>query len=304
MTTQLAERRDGTVAFCVGTGRCGTTFITELLGLEPEVAASHERLRLAACYHMFCKWHGIPCDSEGFLVDRDHAIASDFAARRISFEASALLSHSVAELHERFDARFVLLVRRPDACVASFAVRGWFLEPIAWRDRTKPPTIPDGANPRHFFGRNLPRGDREFERWSRLTQLGKLGWFWAARNRAILEQLAALPAARRSWLRLEDFDHARYRELAAFLGFAPTVSAGRYAELAASRPNTGPNTPLPLDEWPEQGIREFEAEVAPVAEALGYEYLVARLLAGAAPLARPARDLADVFAAAGIVRRS
>ena len=139
-------RPDGTVAFCVGTGRCGTTFITELLGLEPDVAASHERLRLAACYHMFCKWHGIPSDSEGFLADRDLVVANDLTARRISFEASALLSHSVAELYERFDARFLLLVRRPDACVASFAVRGWFLEPIAWRDRSKPPTIPDAAN--------------------------------------------------------------------------------------------------------------------------------------------------------------
>src|SRR5512140_847060 len=288
---------DRTVAFCVGTGRCGTTFITELLGLEPEVAASHERLRLAACYHMFCKWHGIPADAEGFLADRDGVVANDLATRRISFEASALLSHSIAELHARFDARFLLLVRRPDACVASFAVRGWFLEPIAWRDRSKPPTIPDGANPRHFFGRNLPRGDAAFERWSRLTQLGKLGWFWAARNRAILEQLAALPPARRSWLRLEDFDHARYLALGDFLGFSPNVEAERFTRLAQSRANTGPNPPLALDAWPEQGIREFEAEVAPLAEALGYEYRIASLIAGAPPLARPARELADVLAA-------
>jgi hypothetical protein len=292
-------RPDGTVAFCVGTGRCGTTFITELLGLEPEVVASHERLRLAACYHMFCKWHGIPSDAEGFLADRDLAVANDLSARRISFEASALLSHSIAELAERFDARFVLLVRRPDACVASFAVRGWFQEPIAWRDRSKPPTIPDGANPRHFFGRNLPRGDAAFERWSRLTQLGKLGWFWAARNRAILEQLAALPPARRTWLRLEDFDHARYLALGEFLGFRPTVTAERFAQLAESRPNTGPNIPLALDAWPEHDGREFEAEVALLAEAFGYEHRIATLRAGANPVAAPARDLADVLAALG-----
>lgn len=290
-------RSNGTVAFCVGTGRCGTTFITELLGLEPEVAASHERLRLAACYHMFCKWHGIPSDPEGFLVDRDLVVTNDLATRRISFEASALLSHSIAELAERFDARFLLLVRRPDACVASFAVRGWFLEPIAWRDRSKPPTIPDGANPRHFFGRNLPRGDSEFERWSKLTQLGKLGWFWAARNRAILEQFVALRPSRRSWLRLEDFDYAHYLALGDFLGFRPSVDAARFAELAESRPNTGPNIPLALADWPAQGRREFEAEVAPVAEAFGYEYRIAALAAGASSRAALARDITDVIAA-------
>ena len=285
-----------TVAFCVGTGRCGTTFITELLGREAVVAASHERLRLAACYHMFTKWHGIPSDAEGFLADREVAVATDLASHGISFEASALLSHSIAELHDRFDAHFLLLTRRPDACVASFAVRGWFLDPIAWRDRKQPPTIPDGANPRHFFGRNLPRGDEAFERWSKLTQLGKLGWFWVARNRAILEQLAALPPARRRWLRLEDFDYARYRAFGAFLGYRPTVDAEQFAALATSRPNTGPNIPLALDQWPEQGIREFEAEVAPLAEALGYEYRIAALQAGANPIAGPARDLAEVAA--------
>lgn len=293
----------GTVAFCVGTGRCGTTFITELLGLEPEIAASHERLRLAACYHMFCKWHGIPADGEGFLADRDAAVSNDLTSHRISFEASALLSHSIAELYERFDARFVLLVRRPDACVASFAVRGWFLEPIAWRDRSKPPTIPDGANPRHFFGRNLPRGNDEFERWSKLTQLGKLGWFWTARNRAIVDQFAALPPARRNWLRLEDFDYPRYLALGEFLGYRPTVTAERYRELAASRPNTGPNQPLALADWPEQGIREFEAEVAPLATALGYEYRIGALQAGGDPIAGPARDFSEVIAALANPRR-
>jgi hypothetical protein len=289
---------DGVVAFCLGTGRCGTTFLTQLLALEPEVAASHERLRLAACYHMFCKWHGISADPEGFLADRERVVADDLRARRVSFEASALLSHSVAELYERFDARFVLLVRRPDACVASFAVRGWFLEPIAWRDRSKPPTIPDGANPRHFFGRNLPRG-AEFERWSGLTQLGKLGWFWAARNGAILSQFAALPARRRWWLRLEDLDHARYASLAEFLGFRPTVDAARFRALAETRPNAGPNVPLALDEWPAQGVAEFEAEVAPLAQALGYEHRIASLRAGASPLALPAGELAEVLAAVG-----
>jgi hypothetical protein len=288
-----------TVAFCVGTGRCGTTFITELLALEPEVASSHERLRLAACYHMFCKWHGIPSDAEGFLADRDLVIANDLATRRISFEASALLSHSIAELYARFDAHFLLLVRSPAACVASFAVRGWFLEPIAWRDRSKPPTIPDGANPRHFFGRNLPRGDEAFERWSRLTQLGKLGWFWATRNRAILEQFAELPPARRSWVRLEDFDYARYLAVSEFLGYRPTVDAERYAKLADSRLNTGPNAPLAIDTWPEQGVREFEGEVASLADAFGYEYRIAALKTGAAPVAQPARDLPGVLAALG-----
>ena len=288
----------GTVSICVGTGRCGTTFITELASLEPDVAASHERLRLPACFHMFCKWHDIPIDAEGFLADRDEAVDVDLREHDVSFEASALLSHSLVELHERFDARVLLLVRRPDETVASFAARGWFLDPIAWKDRTRPPTIREANNPRHFFGRNLPRGEEAFERWSALSQIGKLAWFWSVRNGAILEQLRALPASHRHIARLEDFDFGGYRAMAQFLGWTPTIDEARFSELAATRPNAGPNPPIVPKRWSAAERAEFEGEVADVAHALGYEHRVAVLLEGADARALPAEALGveDVLA--------
>jgi hypothetical protein len=158
-----ADAHHAVVSFCVGTGRCGTTFLARLAGLEPEVAASHERLRLAATFHLYCKWNGLAVDPEGFLIDREAAVRADLADHRVSFDASALLSHSVAELAERFDARFLLLVRRPEQTVASFAVRRWFVDPVARRDASLPPSYREGEEPRHFFGRNLPRG-AELER--------------------------------------------------------------------------------------------------------------------------------------------
>src|SRR5215207_9944848 len=116
------ERR---VGFCVGTGRCGTTFLAEAAGREPDVAASHERERLGATFHMFCKWHGIPIDHEGFLRAKEDEVRADLTTRRFSFECSALLSHSLEELFGRFRPRLLLLVRHPAETVASFAVRGW-----------------------------------------------------------------------------------------------------------------------------------------------------------------------------------
>lgn len=288
----------GVVSFCVGTGRCGTTFITQLASFEPDVAASHERLRLPACFHMFCKWHGIPIDPEGFLADRDEAVQTDLREHRVSFEASALLSHSLVELHERFDARVLLLVRRPDETVASFAARGWFLEPIAWKDPTRPPTIREANNPRHFFGRNLPRGEEAFARWSALTQIGKLAWFWKVRNAAILDQLRALPATHRRIVRLEDFDFEAWRGMAEFLGWTPTIDEARFVELTTSRPNAGPNAPIAPSGWSEQERAEHEAEVGELASALGYEHRIDALLAGADARALPADALGvdDVLA--------
>lgn len=259
----------GRVAFCVGTGRCGTTFLAQVAGHEPDVAASHERLRLGATFHMFHKWHRLPIDSEGFLLDREEAIRRDLAERAFSFECSALLSHSLEELHERFQARFVLLVRHPAETVASFAVRGWFLKPCARRDPTLPPSYREGEEPRHFLGRNIPHGD-DFTRWLGLTQIGKLAWFWQARNQAILDQFARLPRDRCRVVRLEDLDRAEYQRLASFLGWTSQVSAATFHELAGARPNAGPNVPRRWPEWNATERAEYLAEVAGLAATLGY----------------------------------
>jgi hypothetical protein len=259
----------GPISFCVGTGRCGTTFLAKLAGLEPTVAASHERLRLAATFHMYCKWNGLAVDPEGFLVDREEAVRQDLQGHEVSFESSALLSHSIAELYQRFQARFLLLVRRPDETVASFAVRGWFLKPIARQDASLPASYREGEEPRHFFGRNLPRGE-EFVRWSALTQIGKLGWFWAARNGAILEQFQTLPPSHCRIERLEDLDFARYQQVAEFLGWRPTITEAQFDELARQRPNAGPHPPRLPSDWSAIERAEFEAEVGPVAARLGY----------------------------------
>ena len=261
----------GRVGFCVGTGRCGTTFLSQLAALEPEVASSHERLRLGATFHMFCKWHGMAVDSEGFLLDREEAVRRDLADRRFSLECSALLSHSLEELFERFRARFLLLIRRPEETVASFAVRGWFLKPCARKNSNLAPSYREGEEPRHFLGRNIPHGV-EFEHWLRLTQIGKLAWFWQARNRAILEQFRRLPAACCRIERLEDLDFKRYQEIAKFMGWQPQIDAGVFSGLAQSRPNAGPNPPRKFTDWTSVEAAEFEAEVGPLAEAIDYEY--------------------------------
>ncbi len=112
----------------------------------------------------------------------------------------------------------------------------------------------------------------EFERWAGLTQIGRLAWFWQARNRAILEQFSRLPLSHCRILRLEDFDYPHYREIVQFLGWQPRVEASTFADLARARPNAGPNPPRRFPDWNPVERAEFEAEVGPLAEALGYEY--------------------------------
>jgi hypothetical protein len=269
MTGEPTDDFTGRVAFCIGTGRCGTTFLAEAAGREPDVAASHERERLGATFHMFCKWHRIPIDHEGFLRAKEDDIRRDLASRRISLECSALLSHSLEELSARFRAKFVLLVRHPAETVASFAVRGWFVRTPVRDDLSLPPSYYAGEEARHFLGRNLPNGP-EFTRWTNLTQIGRLAWFWQARNGAILDQFSRIPPERTRVQRLEDLDFAGYRDLARWLGWETSLTESAFNDLARTRPNAGPNRPRRFPEWTAQEIAEYEAEVAAVAATLGY----------------------------------
>lgn len=259
---------DGRVSFAVGTGRCGTEFLSRVVAAEPGVASSHERGRENEAFHRYCQWHELPVDPAGFLHQKQAEIDADLAGHRFSFEASAHLSLSILELHERFGARFALLVRRPERVVNSYLAKGWYTEPFVRSD----PSLALGYQPsayfHHFLGRLVPRGEA-FEAWSRTSRVGKLGWYWSALNERVLRQLEALPSDAWRVQRLETLDHDGYRELAAFLGFETAISRRRFEALRSSRPNALADVPSAAD-WSAGERREFEAAVAGTAERLGY----------------------------------
>jgi hypothetical protein len=86
-----------------------------------------------------------------------------------------------------------------------------------------------------------------------------------------------LPASHCRVERLEDLDFPRYQEIAQLMGWRSRIDAGTFAELAQARPNAGPNPPRPFTDWNPREAAEFEAEVAPLAKAMGYEYRVSAL---------------------------
>ncbi|EDX84868.1 glycosyl transferase, group 1 family protein [Synechococcus sp. PCC 7335] len=283
------------VAFTVGTGRCGTQFLSRILSLEPKVASVHERNPFNETFHRYCKWYGIPIDHEGFLQTKEQEIQADFERYAFSVESSAHLSLSIKELYERFNAKFVLLVRRPDQVVNSYRYKGWYSQPVVRSDIHLPPSYQSSHESHHFLGRIFPSGE-VFERWRKMTQVGKLAWYWNELNRQVLQQFSAIPQSHWRIQKLEDLSYTQYLEIAQFIGFPSHVSEGEYQQLATRRPNatshtsyqekiaqasgTGPRAAFTVDMWNPTEIAEFESAVAAVAAKLGYQYEVDTLLKG------------------------
>jgi len=265
------------VGFTIGTGRCGTLFLYQLMDKEPNVASSHERNPDNETFHRYCQWHGLPVDHEGFLATKEKEILGDLESHAYSFEASPYLSVSVKELHERFGAKFILLVRRPDRVVTSFAHKGFYRRPYI----VKNPDLATGYQDQSpekvhtFFARIAPSGDF-FPAWNAMTPVGKIAWFWRAWNERTLEQLAELPEDSYRVVRIEDFDYPKYLELAQFLGYQAMVSQAEFDALKQSKPHAFWRK-RNVDQWTEQEIQEFESQVGELAQRLGYEHRIAQL---------------------------
>jgi hypothetical protein len=214
-------------------------------------------------------------DHEGFLYQKKKEIDQDLLDHGFSLESSAYLSLSINELYQRFDAKFLLLVRSPERVVNSFLRKGWYRTPMKLGNTSLAPGYQQNDSFHHFLARFFPTGD-QFDYWNDMSRIGKISWYWNAMNARILEQFSELPETHWSIEKIEDLTYERFVNLANFFGFGATISLREYDELTSSRPNKFSGVPT-IASWKSNEIREFEEQVGPMASRLGYEYRVSQL---------------------------
>jgi len=226
------------------------------------------------------------------LSAKEEEIQADLKHYDFSIESSAHLSLSIQELYERFNAKFILLVRRPDQVVNSYRYKGWYSNRIVRGDHRLPPSYQESREPHHFLGRIFPSGET-FDRWQNLTQTGKLSWYWSALNNRVMEQFAAIPQEHWRIQKLEDLSYSSYLEIAQFIGFSSNISETDYRQIAERRPNAknsksvqrqsakssgkASSSLFTVNTWNDAETAEFESEVAAVAKKIRYPYRIADL---------------------------
>ena len=167
-----------------------------------------------------------PCRSTTKVFSRPKSgkSAPIWKQRPYSFEASPYLALSVRELHERFGAKFLFLIRRPDGVVTSFVHKGFYRKPYSVGNPDLAAGYQDQSPERFFtfFARISPRGEF-FRTWNDMTQVGKVAWFWKAYNERTLEALEQLPTEIvTDVVRIEDLDHPEVSgSSASFWGSTP-----------------------------------------------------------------------------------
>jgi len=263
-------QKSNKIGYAVGTGRCGTKFLSLLLALEPEVSSVHERNRLNETFHRYCKWYNLPVDNEGFLYTKEQEIKNDLKYNNFSFEASAHLSLSIVELFNRFNSKFILLVRSPEKVVNSYLKKGWYKSPIVRSNNQLALGYQKNECFHHFLGRIVPMG-KKFIQWNKMTRVGKLAWYWNELNKRIIRQFDEIPKTHWTIVKLEELNYERYKEILKFLGINSLIKERVFNSLVKKRPNAIKNVPK-IESWTSKEIKEFEEEVEPMSIKFGYEY--------------------------------
>lgn len=256
------------IAFAVGTGRCGTKCLSNLMGAIEGVASFHEINPLNETFHRFSKWYELPIDDQGFLFHKTEEIRSAQQNSSMFFEASAYLSLSVETLCEALDSKFVLMIRSPEKVVNSYKRKGWYEFPVQVADQGLIPGCQQHKQFHHYLGRTIPK-DIPLDVWNGLSTVGKLGWYWSTLNLRVLENFHKIPSENWRIQKLEELTYEKFCSLSDFLGAANRISKAKFDEISLARPNAQSGVPESTT-WSGKERSEFMSYVEHAAGVFNY----------------------------------
>lgn len=221
------------VFFVVGTGRCGTTWLSEILSTSSFAAVHHEPNRKADRISIVSRDADL---SLAYIQKRRQYVANALRSNLYYGEVNGYLQYHIDALRKVFNANIFLLVRN-----GADVVRSWFSHD----------TFDSDGREKYF----KPEGETRFE---------KLCWWWASRNELSMAEDVEV-------VRLEDLasDWAVFDKAFGFL----SISKAAWLEHINVKANATGTYALPLyDRWTPEQKRVFSARCGSLMRRLGYSY--------------------------------
>lgn len=266
--------------FIVSSGRSGTAMLHKALCAKPDVEMHHEYAVQISQPLAVKRYLGLIDEATARRhIAETFGAAIHYSRARLWGDSSNKLSWLVADLTALFpEARFIHLVRDGRKVASSYFHK---LSRENYDDRSNAimqahydgdaPAPP----PEKLYWWPVPRRDDPLAAAFRgFDQFQRICWHWAEINRVILESLAALPADRTLFVRLEDLARSpsRVREMWSFLGL--DYQDSDFDAFARPHNVNRPEDRLLTDKQRDQ----FDAIAALMMDRLGYaeraEYLV------------------------------
>ncbi|MEM7548241.1 MAG: DapH/DapD/GlmU-related protein [Bacteroidota bacterium] len=243
------------LVFAIGTGRCGSMALANLLSSHPEINFKHEPngqlIKLSTDY----EHNQVTRDQ---VLERIKAayVHSSIANTRIYGESDQKLSNLIEVLYQLFPkAKFIWMLRNAKSTIESTYSRGWFDDSEFGIERRVDLCVKKVYSS-HIYSENRLNGFKagafSFKEWMEMSPFERNCWYWRYWNEKILNQLKNIP--KRQW-RLQKLEslHSEGIELFEFLG----LNNNREIQMNEKiNPTFYPM--VTLDKWDSRKITEYK----------------------------------------------
>lgn len=259
------------ILFVVGTGRCGTHFINEILKKNKNIYTSHEINKEYEGFHRYQKHYNLKIDETGFINIKREEIETNFQNKniKISVESSALLSHSISLLNDSFDCKFMHITRSLERVVSSFYAKGLYKENY----KSKKPNQIIGLKKTplfyHNFSRITPNDDESFKIWSSKTRIGKISWYCSELIRVISKDLENIRSDKVFKIKIEDFNYSKFIEFMDFINIENVLTNKEFDKIQLRKP-ANRKVIHKYSDWTNQEKKDFEFYLGATMEKLNY----------------------------------
>ncbi len=272
--------------FGVGTGRCGTMTLVNLLNSEADVTALHEgKFRHGETagqqllpfltlqnFHAYCH----PSEAGKIIADRRGDMPSLRKQRGVRLYGDVAYNYApfVASLADLFPAAYIIHIFRDgrDFVRSAYTAEIPDPTPVGWLD----PNRPISKLERYIaLGRLRPCEDDPLAAdWNRMTPVARNAWLWAETNRIILDGLERWPSDKIIQIRFEDFfkdPKISYLQLRQRMGLTKQFHSSQIDHLLSRNINARLQTVLPRwSEWKKDVNEDFNRYAGDMMYRLGY----------------------------------
>ena len=259
---RFIKKDDNKFGLSFGSGRSGQNWFSKIFNSHSNWIGSCERFADYEAFYRYVSFYNLPVSKEGFFSLIELASKRDMAKYQNSLIASPYISFGVYELTKRLKPDYIFFnMRNPIKTVESLHRKGWYLN-FENIETIKSPMIDISENQYRSFSRIIPK-DEYLKKWSSLSRIGKISWFWSTINKSIYDDFKKCQNIEKFYIKLDDIDqnYDFYENLVRKFNLKKKMTKKQFHNVINKAPNKGNLEKHFYKDWSISEKTEFETIV-------------------------------------------
>ena len=247
------------LALSFAAGRSGQNWFSKIFNSHSNWIGSCERFADFEAFYRYVSYYNLPIYKEGFFKLIELSSKRDMSLYQNSFISSPYLSFGVEELIKQLKPNYIFFnLRNPIQTVESLHKKGWYIN-FDNQNKIKSPLVDFSQSQYRSFSRIVPKGEY-LDKWSSLSRIGKITWFWSSINKAIFDDFNKIKDIDKFYIKLEDVhqNYINYEKLADIFNFQNRMTKNRFYGVINKAPNKGSNEKYFYKDWNNLEKKEFD----------------------------------------------